>query len=124
MLDYPTTLPLPDWGSYNGVISTGLQRSNMPAALANQVQTFNSQRTEINITFSMVNDLYITWFQWVNSNAYQWFNMPVISGSEPDNITGIRQVRFMSDIAYTKRGDNWLSVNVTAELLPGQPPNA
>jgi hypothetical protein len=123
MLDYPAEYPLPDYGAYAGIISTGLQRSSMPAALANQVQSFNSPRTEINMSFSMDNATYISWFLWVTENAYRWFNMEVISGAQPTDILGVRQVRFMSDIAYQKRGDNWLTVNVTAELLPGQPPN-
>ena len=121
MLDYPTSLPLPDYSTYSGYISTGLQRSSVPAALANQLQIFNSPRTEINMSFSMDNFEYSLWIVWVLDNAYQWFNMPVISGSAPTDITKVRQARFMSDIAYTKRGDNWLTVTVAAELLPGQP---
>jgi len=121
MVDYPLTLPLPNNSSYSGIIGTGLVRTNIPAALANQLQTFNSPRTEISMTFSMDNFTYINWIIWVQGNAYQWFNMPVISGSEPDVITSTRQVRFISDTAYTKQGDNWVSVSVSAELLPGQP---
>ena len=121
MLDYPATLPLPNRTSYAGVVGTGALRTSIVTPLPSQVQTFNAPVTEISMTFSMVNNTYISWSSWTTNNAYQWFRMPVVSGSEPDDILSVRQVRFSSDVSYTKQGDNWLSVTVMAELLQAEP---
>lgn len=122
MADYPSTLPLPDYGTYAGVVDNGLLQTTVLTAQRNQLITYNSPTTKLSMTFSMDNDIYALWFSWVKTNAYYWFNMPVVSTNQPTDITSTRQVRFISDLSYTKREDNWLSVNVTAELIPGEPP--
>ncbi|GAG52471.1 unnamed protein product, partial [marine sediment metagenome] len=117
--DYPATLPLPDHGTYAGSVDQGLIRTTVPSAQANQIYGFNSPRVDISMTFKMVNDKYAEWLTWVKANAFDWFNMPVISPATPTDITSVQSVRFTSDIQYTKLGDNWLSVTVACELIPG-----
>lgn len=121
MTEYPTTLPLPDRGTYSGSVDYGLQRTSFPVAAPNQLIGFNAYTTKITMTFSMINDDYADWLEWVTDWGWGWFEMPVVSTKNPVLITSTQQVRFISDLAYQKRGDNWLSVSVTAELLPGQP---
>ena len=119
MPSYPANLPLPDQGSYGGSVDSGVIRTNVFASEARQRKTFNSPRVEIGLTFSMTNDDYNVWRPWVRDNAYAFFDMPVISPDVPTDITSTQNLRFISDISYQKRGDNWLSVSVTAELIPG-----
>ena len=119
--DYPANQPLPDYGDYSGTIDHGVYRTTVPAPRPDQITTFNSPRTDISMSFTMDNDQYIAWILWVRQWAYNWFNMPVVSGYTPNEITEVRLVRFTSDIQYTKLGHDWLSVTVAVELQPGQP---
>jgi len=120
MLDYPITLPIPDYGSYSGVSDHGLVRTSIPVAAPNQLLGFNSPTTKITMTFSMDNDTYTDWLVWVTDNGWNWFKMPVVSPLDPVLITSTHSVRFISEVQYQKRGDNWLSVSVTAEMIPGE----
>lgn len=119
MPDYPGTYPLPDSGTYTGTIRPGMSRTEVPAAQPNQRPRYNAPRVEVSMTFTMTNDDYATWRTWVEANAYNWFNMPVVSHYAPDDITSVRPVRFISDINYQKLGDDWLSVTVAAEIQQG-----
>lgn len=119
MPDYPGAYPLPDEGSYSGAIRLGVSRTEVPAARPDQRLRYNAPRVEVSMTFTMTNDDYDTWRTWVEANAYNWFNMPVVSPHEPDDITSTRPVRFISDINYQKQGDDWLSVTVAAEIQQG-----
>lgn len=119
MPDYPSTYPLPDGGAYSGSIRPGISRTDIPSPRPNQRNRYNAPRTEISMTFTMTNDDYQTWRTWVLANAYNWFNMPVVSHHDPDDITSTQPVRFISDINYQKRGDDWLSVTVAAEIQQG-----
>ena len=119
MTDYPTTLPLPDRGQYNGVMDYGLQRTQVPAPLPSQISAYNSPTTTISMTFSMTNDTFTEWDTWVKENGYKWFNLPLVVGNLPDIITSVQRVRIISPYEKTKRGDNWLSVSVAMETVPG-----
>ena len=121
MTEYPNTLPLPDYGTYAGVVNNGLQRTTVLTTDANQIIRFNSPRADVSMTFSMDNDIYALWFSWVQSNGYYWFSMPVVSPDTPTDITSVRTVRFTGGVQYQKAGDNWLRVTVGVELLPGEP---
>ena len=118
MPDYPTTLPLPEPDNYNGTLDQGLIRTSFRVTAPNQVKGYNSYREDISMSFSMDNDTYDAWITWVNSNGYDWFNMPVVSSRTPTDITSTQLVRFSSDVQVAKQGDNWLTVTVGAELQP------
>jgi hypothetical protein len=115
---YPENYPMPDHTGVSGSIDVGLRRTAVPAALANQVKTHNSPVDSLTLTFSMTNDEYSAWLDWVRTYAWQWFQMPIVSRHTPVNITSTRRLRFISDVQYEKRGDNWCSVTVQAEILP------
>ena len=119
MISYPTSLPLPDTQTYSGTIDVGLLRTQVPSARAAHFINNNTPTTEISMTFKMKNDLYTFWLSWALNEGYRWFNMPVVSAGTPANITSEQRVRFISDIQLTKLGDNWLSVTVAAEIVPG-----
>lgn len=118
MPDYPSTLPRPDEGSYAGVIDQGLIRTSFRVTSPSQVKGYNSPREDIVMTFSMENGTYNEWQSWVNANAYDWFNMEIVSSRSPADITSNQLVRFTSDVQVLKRGDNWLSATVSLELVP------
>ena len=118
MADYPSTLPMPDAGSYSAIVDQGLIRTSFPVTAPNQVKNYNAPRVDINMTFSMTNADYETWLAWMMANGYDWFNMPVVSPRTPTDITSIQLVRLSSPVQVTKKGDNWLSATVAAELIP------
>jgi hypothetical protein len=119
METYPTTLPQPDYGSYAGNVGQGLIRTSIPVPAPNQVIGFNTPRTDWVMTFTMDNDTYKDWIAWVEQYGFGWFLMPVVSRYNPVLITSTHRVRMTTEIQYTKAGDNWLSVTVGAELVPG-----
>jgi hypothetical protein len=119
MITYPTTLPQPENTGISGTIDVGLVRTNIPTENASQIITNNSPTTEISMTFNMSNDVWATWFAWVTTNAYRFFNMPVVSSATPTDITSVQRVRFISSIQQQKMGDNWMSATVAAEIVPG-----
>ena len=116
MADYPTTLPKPSTTA--GVVDPGLLRSDGGGPELEQRTSFNSVRTDFSMSFDMDNSTYKTWLAWVQANAFDWFNMDVIT-DRSGSIYSNQQVRFTGPITYQKRGDNWLSASVTAELIPG-----
>jgi hypothetical protein len=119
MQTYPTTLPMPQTDNYTGTIDFGIVRTNIPTGNASQRINNNSPTTEISMTFKMKNDDSFLWLTWVFANAYQYFNMPVVSGATPTNITSVQRVRFISTIQLDKLGDDWSSYTVAAEIVPG-----
>ncbi len=116
---YPQEFPTPDVTAYNGAITYGLGRTTVPTALANQRKYFNAPRLELSLTFSMTNDEYLTWFDWMRENGLKWFRMPIVSPRMPVDITSTHRIRVMSDYQLEKQGDNWLSVTVGVEAVPG-----
>jgi len=119
MIDYPPGFPLPETGSYSGVIDFGLVRTSVPTAQASQILNNNSPTIETSLTFKMKNDLLLSWEQWVTNEAYQFFRMPMVSAGTPTNITSVQRVRFISTIQLTKLGDNWSQCTVAVEIVPG-----
>ena len=119
MITYPTNLPTPDFGSYYGVVDEGLIRTSFPVPAPTQVVWFNSPTVNITMTFSMDNATWLEWSEFASSYGYDWFLMPIVSPKNPLIITSTHRVRFISDMQYQKRGDNWLSITVTAEMVPG-----
>ena len=127
MADYPTTLPLPDYGSYSGVSDKGLVRTSVSTPAPTQIQLYGSPRHDASMVFSMTNDVYADeWLPWVDQFGYDWFNMPVVSPYDPVQITSTHRCRMTTDLQLSKRGDNWLSVSVGVEILQGdkQDPNS
>lgn len=120
METYPTNFPLPDKSSYSGLIQQGIVRTSVAVPAPNQILVFSRERTDLSMQFSMVNDDYTAWIEWVYANGYDYFYMPVISEYTPvDDIFSTHRVRFTTDIQYVKRGDNWLTVSIGAEILQG-----
>lgn len=116
---YPANFPSPDFGSYSGAMDMGLLRTSLPTAQASQIKIGNAMRPHISLTFSMKNDLYLQWWGWMKEYAWTWFTMDLVNPRQPDLITSNQRVRFTSDLQYRKRGDNWLSITVAAELYQG-----
>lgn len=121
MPDYPANFPAPDHTSYVGTVDQGLTRTTPPVPAPNQLVGFNSPRQEFTVTFSMVNDDYDEWREWAEEFGWDWFNLPIVSQSLPVIITSVHRVRMISDLQLVKRGDNWLSVTVSIEVIPHDP---
>jgi len=119
MTDYPPNYPLPNFGTYAGVHDWGLLVSQVPGTEFNVGRGYNSARVEMTLSFDLDNDDYFAWKAWVMANAYDWIDMPIVAPRTPTDITSVQRTRFISQIVYTKGGDNWGTATVTAELVPG-----
>jgi hypothetical protein len=119
METYPNNYPLPDKDSYSGLVQQGIVRTSANVPAPNQILVFSRERTDLTMQFSMTNDFYEYWIEWVYTYGFNYFWMPVISEYNPVNIFSEHRVRFTSDIQYVKRGDNWLTVSIGAEILQG-----
>jgi hypothetical protein len=115
---YPANLPLPDFGSYGGIIANGLVRTGFANPAPSQIETFNSAAIQISMTFSMDDSTYDEWLAWVIVNGYDFFDMPVVSPHMPLKITSTSRIRFISDLQMSNRSYNWQSVTVSGELIP------
>ena len=119
-VDYPSTYPMPD--SYDGLISSGVLRSEGGGPELVQRQSYNSRRTDFTMTFSMDDATYTNWSAWMIANAYDWVNFPVVSDRFPtvenNYILSTQRVRLTSPLSVSKKGFNWQSVTVQAELIP------
>ena len=124
METYPDTLPAPDISSYSGIIDWGLIRSGAAVPAPRQLKGYGRETNNISMSFSMENDTYTEWLAWVQTYGYEWFLMPVISEYNPVDLFSTHRVRFTTPIQYTKRGDNWLSVSIGAEILQGDKDDA
>jgi len=117
MLNYPSTLPLPN--SYDGAVTFGIIRSETGGPEVNQDRTYNSRRTDFSMQWEMENDTFKEWYQFIRTTWADWFIMPVIVDRTPTLITSEQAVRITSPITYTKLGHDWVTVQLTAELIPG-----
>ena len=119
-VDYPSTYPMPD--SYDGLVSSGVLRSEGGGPELVQRQSYNSRRTDFTMTFSMDDATYSNWSAWMLTNGFDWFNMRVITDRTPASsnnyIYSFQRVRLTSPLSVSKRGYNWQSVTVQAELIP------
>lgn len=118
MADYPATLPNPDSVSYSGGNDSGVIRTDLSVQDSNQQKVFNAQRMTVSMQFSMDNDTYTQWDAWTRANAWNWFTMNLVSSAEQTGLLSEQTVKFTGDVGYSKQGDNWLTVSVSAEILP------
>jgi hypothetical protein len=117
---YPGNYPLPDKDSYSGLVQQGIVRTAGDVPAPNQILVFSRERTDLTMQFTMVNNMYEVWLEWVYTYGFNYFWMNVISEYNPVNpIFSEHRVRFTTDIQYVKRGDNWLTVSIGAEILQG-----
>jgi hypothetical protein len=116
---YPATFVQPYNRAYTGTLEIGLLRTSLPTAQASQIKISNAMRPELSMTFAMKNTEYKDWWEWVKQYAWTWFTMDLVNPRQPTLITSNQRVRFISDLQYQKRGDNWLTVTVAAELYQG-----
>lgn len=119
MNSYPSRFPAPDNDGMTGDIGVGVQRTSIPVALANQETRFNSPRVEMSLTFSMDNDTLLDWINWAFGYAHKWFLMDLVSPHGPVDIVSEHRVRMIGEVQQVKRGDNWNSVTMPVEILPG-----
>ena len=119
-MDYPLTLPNPDHVSYSGSYDLGLLQTSVPSAQGNQIASFNAAREPISLTYSMDNATYKLWKSFAETDGWKWFDAQLVTTNTPVKITSKQTVRYTGGFSYQKRGHNWGSVTVAAELLPAQ----
>ncbi len=117
--EYPEQFALPDTDSYAGSVDQGIIATSVSTAQRTQIQAFNQAAEQYSMTFHMTNDEYIYWIVWVRENAYRWFRMRIVSKQTSIEVNSPQWIRFISNVAYAKQGDDWASCTVLAEVLIG-----
>ena len=119
---YPDNFPLPLRDPYAYMVDMGVVRTAMESGGPRQRRRYGSMPHYFTLEFIVaVSDL-LGWQQWVNSNAYDWFELPLV------NVITIGQslcenyclARFISDLNISVLTKDYFRIGVDAELMPGQ----
>ena len=91
----------------------------MASGRTRQRKRFNSMPHTFRLAFAIDYADLDAWLNWVNDNAYTWFNLPLPSykGSAAGEKCYMTEVRFTSDISTELLGDHHIKATVTAEFL-------
>lgn len=119
---YPAGYPLPQRDPYTYNVDMGVARYAMENGSPRQRRVYFAMPHYFQLTFIVPRTSLNAWQKWVNDNAYNWFELPLV------NIITIGQTmcanycscRFMSDLAVSVLTKENFRIAVEAELKPGQ----
>lgn len=118
ILDYPSTYPKPQRASFSAQTNQGVRRVAFESGYSRQRRFFTSQPTEVSLGFVVPYADFKAWMEWVNTNAFVWFNLPVpsfrVAGANLCDT--VEQVRFISDLTWRIVGDDHVEVTAAAEF--------
>lgn len=110
-MDYPITYPCPTW-EYGQGVSPFASRTQFDCGWARQRRQWPESTKTYSMTFKMTTEVFSTWFDWVNTNGYVWFNMTMNSGQ-------LESIRFISEVQYAYGDYNVVIARVTVEEQNG-----
>ena len=110
-MDYPSTYPCPTW-VYGQGVAPFASRTQFDCGWARQRHTWQDQTKVYDMTFKMSTAVFATWFDWMNTNGYDWFNMALdtVGGSQP-----VESIRMTGPIQYTYGDFDTVIARVSAE---------
>lgn len=73
--DYPADFPCPERDSYSFVLDSGLLRDPEAYAVPQQRREYDHLPTIISVNFVIPVSQLFRWQDWMNKNAFVWFNM-------------------------------------------------
>lgn len=121
MTEYPESYPLPLVQGYAIDVDMGLIRTTFETGRVRQRRNYQTMPHLFGFTFVVgTRDLW-DWLRWVNSYAYDWFEMDCTSFltgyQESSGYCSAHAVRFASNIRMTSVDREYFEVNVTAEMV-------
>lgn len=116
MATWPSYLPEPIADAWSEDVNARLKRMSMDAGNYKQRRLSWTQPEGFQFTFAVPFDSFRNWVAWVNNNAYDWFDMPILSAqSTATEICLTREVRFISDPVVTQGNGDFVYITVRAE---------
>ena len=106
MADYPSNFACPGW-EFNQQLDDFQSRTPMDCGWVRQRKRYVKNATSMSLSFEMSNQDYALWSDWVDDNAYSFFNISL------DGTT--TSIRFTSDISYSYDVYNNIRLSVAAE---------
>ena len=117
MPDYPASYPKPMMRSYSDVVSMRFARTQMDGGCYKQRRLANHSMPEnFNFVFAVKYSIFEAWQNWVNENAYDYFNIDILSGQSIDtDVCLTRSIRFVSNLDVVPGEGAFVYVSVRAE---------
>ena len=117
---YPENFPLPLWAAYNYNVDMQVIRTPFDIGYQRQRRTHKLMPHIFSVTFRMKEIELGAWQDWVNDNAYNWFDMPVndMYSSSEGKVCTVQTVRFIGDLAIRMRHAKYFDVTTQMELAP------
>jgi len=117
---YPVAFPPPRLTPHEWDVDMGLLRTPMEGGFARQRRLFTVMPHAWTLEFALELTQLFAWQSWVNTYAYDFFRLPMISwlSSQAGTRTRAHLVRFTSNLKVTYTPGDSVTVAVTAELSP------
>lgn len=119
MIIYPDEFPKPQMDGYSIGVDMGVLRTEFDTGRNRQRRNYKTMPHTFGFSFAVaIADLY-AWLNWVNANAYEWFQLDAASfltGAYGGNCSP-HMVRFISDISMTPISQKFMQVTVAAEMV-------
>lgn len=117
MPDYPENYPKPLIANYGFQCNANIDRTAMEAGNIKQRRRGNHSLPEtFTMQFAIPYSFFAEWQDWINVNAFYYFDIEVVSSQSLENNYCIaRSVRFISDLQITMSGGEFVFVTVAAE---------
>lgn len=124
MTAYPSNFPAPRCAPHTWKVDMGVLRTTMDGGNARQRRLYDVMPTTWQLEFAIELTLLFDWQAWVNANAYDYFDLPLVSWLSSQ--AGARampiEARFTSDLDVEFNGPDNVVVRVSAELSPAAVP--
>lgn len=119
-MDYPDTLPIPNYNPYAWDVGLGLTQSKMNAGNRILRRKFNHMPHKFVFEFSMNTNDMVAFAAFADQVGSDWFNIPALAmwTANSDNFIQKIPVRFTTNITVGAAGHNWWAISVGAELSP------
>lgn len=119
---YPATFPVAERVPYAVTVDMGVIRSDFAAGNARQRRAYRTMPHALALTFRLRTTELLTWQNWVNAYAFEWFYCPVATmyaGEPPAPGTlSYELLRFTGNLDAQALGWNLHALSVFAELSP------
>jgi hypothetical protein len=124
MTAYPTTFPAPRCAPHAWKIDMGVLRTPMEGGNTRQRRLYDVMPHAYTLEFTLRLTELFAWQAWVNANAYDYFDLPLVSWLSSQ--AGVRamptEARFTSDLEVEFSPPDNVVVRVGAELSPAAVP--
>lgn len=123
---YPSSFRCAQITPYNVAVDMGVLRTPMEGGYQRQRRLYRVMPHAFELTFIMTVQELGAWQEWVNVNAYDYFDMPRIESMYSGligEISSLHSIRFTGNLAIDNPVYGWVRVKVTAELDPLQAAN-